>query len=850
LTPNELHGAVAQILDSAGYDVSNTVSIAGAEFDIIARRRNAPTPDVYCIEVTVSNIDNTKYGKDLTHFVMAPKLIDPAVKCVLISASGFAPRTKERAEEANIYCWTYDEFRRLFMPTSAYERYVLGPPEEDPIRSAPKESFRPRPFWLEVEDLQGEYQDPTIQVISGKNDTVVSPSALAWFDAWLAKPESERRWVSLVGDYGSGKTALTKVLLRRWMRDYRRGGTILPIRIELRDFARKFDFEGLLIHFWRSHQLSQSLPLDALQLLIDEGRVVFLLDGYDEMAQNLSLVDRRDCLIALAKAISGRSVGLITSRPNYFTMAEELRVVEVLYSRAQRGIHRLDRAILLREATIDEFFTRHYDERTEVHLNDLMPQQVATLLDVRLSGEPEMRKSVATILDGIYNMQGGQSLGAKPVVITYLLEVAEKLNGVELNEYRPLNDWGIYRLVVDKLVLRDQDRTSGVVAPSERRAFLQAMAVELSKSRKPSLGKPEMLRIVRSLFEHALRRHGDAERDVQEDLFFADLRNSGSLTASEEAWSFSHNSLREFLVAEAWVELLQGTLVRAERSIVRYADFVSMPITQGIVRFLSSAEGHYSALISAHVMAQSINAEAVLNVALPVASQFTPEQFSSRLKLLVPSQNIVGIIISALALKDVVLDGWSFRDVVFDSVDLSGTTFRQCSFVNCEFYSVRFVDASVVVSTMEGCLFESCVFSGGNFESSKCRNVVAKLCEVQGRAVEGRPVLAFFAFRGATVVPDDGVNPWCWHRRWSDFEKLCRELQKDRGWVQYRGLTQRGGIDDPQWSRSVVDALIAKDIIEINQGRELVRLAGEHVRELEEFEAGRLPDYLSRLFRR
>ena len=148
--------------------------------------------------------------------------------------------------------------------------------------------------------------------------------------------------MTLTGDYGTGKTALSKMLLLKWMRAFRRDpDSRLPIRIELGEFTRRFDFRGLLRHFGDTHGLSD-VPVQALEKLLQEGRVVLILDGYDEMAQNLDLHDRRACLRALADATHGGSRGIITSCPNYFTEAEVLHVAETLYSQ-RKEIHRFNR---------------------------------------------------------------------------------------------------------------------------------------------------------------------------------------------------------------------------------------------------------------------------------------------------------------------------------------------------------------------------------------------------------------------------------------------------------------------------------------------------------------------------
>jgi hypothetical protein len=255
MTPEQLQGAVERVLRAAGYLVVPNQFVHGAQIDIVARRRGAAIEEVFYIECTIEYVGVEKYGKDLTKLMLLREK-DPSGHLIIISLLGFAGPTRERARETRVHCWTFDEFRQKFVPTNAYERMVLGPSKDSAERLA---SDLPiglaKPLWRELDDLSAVYQIPEIVTRSRDGSQERRYSALDWFDSWLASPT--RSWVSLVGDYGTGKTALTKILLLRWMGTWRERGELLPIRIELRDFATKFDFEGLLIHFWKSHHLDE-----------------------------------------------------------------------------------------------------------------------------------------------------------------------------------------------------------------------------------------------------------------------------------------------------------------------------------------------------------------------------------------------------------------------------------------------------------------------------------------------------------------------------------------------------------------------------------------------------------------
>ncbi|WP_404365589.1 pentapeptide repeat-containing protein [Corallococcus coralloides] len=844
MTPVELQNAIARVLDAAGFDVNQEVSISGAKIDILAQRRGAAIPDIYCIECTVSHVDVDKLGKDMTHFSVIQKQ-HPDYRCIMISLSSFAPLTRERATSSGIHCWTYSEFRKKFIATSAYEELVVGPSARDPIRKTPADPNLARPLWQELAELQQAYQPPSLVLKPNKQNTPSkTEQALDWFDAWLTSPK--RNWVSLIGDYGTGKTALTRMLLLRWMHRFQKTGDYLPIRIELKDFATKFDYEGLLIHFWKSHHLD-AMPIRALEMLISEGRVVFILDGYDEMAQNLSLMDRRNCLIALTKAISGSSTGIITSRPNYFTEAEELRIVELLYGRKGNSrLHRLEHQAIVEEGEVDSFLKRYYLERNDARLADLSREQVDNLLDRRLGHDTTLLKNVRNLLSNIYGLPTSpqpseQSLATKPVIVTYLLEIAENLEGLSLEPYKPLDDWGIYQLIVDKLGLRDKNRTSGIVTIAERRQFLQRLAVDMTTTKRAFSDRKQMLEHVHNLFGKEIRR--ETESAAQEELYFSDLRSSASLTSQEERWSFSHNSLREFLVAEALVEsIISGN----NRHIQSFRQIIP---TQGLLRFLAAAFDHHPTLFDLLKTASIINQEAILNIFTPVLSLRHKTQAINFLEELIPERRITEVILSDVLLEQTHIKGWRFNETIFDRCSFTGTKFESCTFVNCEFSDCN----------LEHVKFEGCEFDNPKMDSNHCRGLKftnTSLIDENLRAIDtGRSLIdddtarAYFRYSGATIAPGRHLNKYQFYRQWDDFEKVIFQLVKEHGARQRIGLTQKGGVADPTWTNSLVDVLVNKSLCVEDRARDLVEVDGAHWAEVSRMLEGHLPDFIEKLFR-
>jgi hypothetical protein len=226
-TPSTLPAAIRSLLELNEYDVQGPLQVHGAEVDLRAISKTDPFGAPLYIEVTIEHVDNTKYGKDVSKFMLL-RSKEPECRCVIVSASGFTDAVSERAVESRIQTFTYEEFFARFQRFDRYARFVL----DEGAAAA------------ELERLEGLYEEPLF------NDTVGREPATPFLSSWVSQAKPDGSWLIVVGEYGTGKTALTKVLLRRWMALHRQTPAApIPFRIELRDFQRQFDARTLLHHF-------------------------------------------------------------------------------------------------------------------------------------------------------------------------------------------------------------------------------------------------------------------------------------------------------------------------------------------------------------------------------------------------------------------------------------------------------------------------------------------------------------------------------------------------------------------------------------------------------------------------
>lgn len=804
-TPDTLPPAIASLFTLNHHRVNGPIKINGAEIDLVATPIGNPfAPKIY-IEATVEYVDNTKYGKDLTKLAMVRES-DPTAVCLIVSAKGFTADVKERARVTRIETLTYEELFARFEKFEPYVSLMLGGSRHG----------------KELRALASIYEPPHFVDSHGDDD------ALTWMDKWLADVDASKSWLLVVGEYGTGKSALTKMLQKRWLEAYSVDPSApIPVRIELGAFTKQFDAQGLLHHFLDRNGLGH-VPIDFFWSLVRSGRVVLILDGYDEMAQYLTQRERRSTLGALAELSSDGVRGLITSRPNYFSETEQLALFDHLYKQLSlRSKYAAAAAEIIerRELEIDNLIQRSILDKYERSLKDLSPEQSTMLVRNMLKENPTAAETVIGILDRVFRTTGEGAeiaLSGKPVIISYLIEVAGTLQDASAVK---LSEWDVYTLIVDKLALRDLEQTTHV-GTDDRRTFLQNLALSLSKTGQSQVNEEEFRAVIEKVFRSRLRRRSGTSRAAEIDSMFEDLRRSGTLTRSAEGgdigWRFSHNSLREFLVAEMMIEdILQNRTLRADppisdamRAFAASSGILPDTLAAALARTWSYAEsnpavGSYLTLVwdalstrldgsgpLEAIAGSPPRAERLHLSSIAVSSASSPQNYRGGV---FRDCTIFDVSFNAADLADSTFDGSLLEAVSFEDADLSG-----CSFVG-----------SVLVDVfVSGANFEGATFADINDDIS----LILEGKESSSR-IEGRSAIGYLSFIGASI---DNVEPyfiWMHHPRFPIVYKIAKKLIEG-GQRQRRGLEQRGEArSDPRFARLFVKKLESLGYVHTPSGR-------------------------------
>jgi uncharacterized protein YjbI with pentapeptide repeats/predicted amidohydrolase len=359
---------------------------------------------------------------------------------------------------------------------------------------------------LKLRDVGDAFVEPLVRV----GDEESTRPAVAALDGWL---RSGVQTALLLGEFGSGKSALLAEWCARLVSRDVSSGTPLPILVDLATASVDADATTMLL-------AAASLPdeprnRDALRLLVSEGHVLPCFDGFDEMAGRVGGVGLMERLCGLACIAARGGKILIASRDHYFANEKELRSTT-----AKALSNALGAA----------------SEHVRITVQPFDPVRVAELVrDV--VGET----GVDAALRKIANAYDLGDLVTRPLLLCLVLQSLDRID--PRARFAPAD---VYEACVQRWL--EHTAEDGVSMPRDQKIILaEALAEQLWRSGSASCSLEELRASVRSRTgRFALPDHLPATQaflDVQGGAFFV---RDGS-----DRFRFAHQSFLEYFLARS-----------------------------------------------------------------------------------------------------------------------------------------------------------------------------------------------------------------------------------------------------------------------------------------------------------
>ncbi|MBS3955138.1 MAG: NACHT domain-containing protein [Methylomicrobium sp.] len=400
-------------------------------------------------------------------------------------------------------------------------------------------------------NLQTEYVEPYIEHAKGKS--------LAWdyLEDWSRNDESN--WLTVLGDYGVGKTSLLQMHLKRAMEKYKNDpeNNPIPILIPLQNFVKTFTFRNLILALFEDIGLS-GVYYNAFENWVKRGRILLLLDSFDEMAQKLSRAEIQNNLKELMGGITGKSKAILTSRPTYFESgAERLKIFADVNLLPQ---DHEDYDFYKKFSEYDVQLEQQIKKTTTVSLSDLSEEQKQFFFAKVLRNSPEALSKLNNLIKRIHGLA---QMTERPVIARLLMMAVPSLKETDIRglEHK-INEANLFKLIMTQLLKRDESLFGGVLTNSERHLFLKELAYIISRQGNDNYVTNNVIKnLIDDLFKHKIKSHETPE--IIAEQYFRTCRRAAGLTVEktpsglsqnpeslDSRVGFSHNALREFLYAE------------------------------------------------------------------------------------------------------------------------------------------------------------------------------------------------------------------------------------------------------------------------------------------------------------
>jgi uncharacterized protein YjbI with pentapeptide repeats len=366
---------------------------------------------------------------------------------------------------------------------------------------------------------------------------------------WLQNPE---RLFVILGDFGTGKTTILQRLKYEFASCYYAGvkGPI-PVYIPLRNYESIGALEKF-IEVQLQNELDVRIPFNRLLEFLRQGKLLLLLDGFDEMGQQIDKEKRRSNFAELLPLLIASPKNILTCRPAYFLTDAELDSVLAGLSQYILPASQSKLSISTKQ--------RHRDFLSAVEKWNLGDRNTSNSLagvrSVQLCGfserdidryvlnfkkrmGDETESSVSDLRERIRRTYDLEDLARRPVLLNMIVQTVPSLPSDK--EASPSV---IYEAYTNSWMNHDyaKGQVRMLVPASEKRKFMQTLAWQMYSDGVVQMHYTKLTPHLSRFFRAENRMAEFISTDIQACSFLE--RDQGG------TFRFSHKSFLEYFAAE------------------------------------------------------------------------------------------------------------------------------------------------------------------------------------------------------------------------------------------------------------------------------------------------------------
>lgn len=389
-----------------------------------------------------------------------------------------------------------------------------------------------RNIWISyIEILQSLVERdriPDLYIDLGCYKQEVDDNGLELFrDKYSSLDEYVDRWqkergsmhISLLGAAGMGKTWFCRHYAYRQLLRYLEdpANERLPLLINLRSFSKSLTPQQLinevLIEHYRLPFIGSAFKV--FQEMNRRGKLILLLDGFDEMSQKADNQTIVENFWQLASLVEERSKVILTCRAEFFRWAKDSEMIFEGDKNSQK--------ILLSPPTFEVLY-----------IDSLNNERISKLINLRFGLEKGIK-----IADRIFMKPDLNEMARNPIMIEFLYAAMEEANDNMLR-----NSAQTYLHATNKLLLRNMNTARTFTSTADKLYFLCELAWEMIKRNELRIHYERINELIQDYFGNEIM----ARRDL--DNLDYDLRSQTLLHRDAAGYyEFQHRSLAEYFVA-------------------------------------------------------------------------------------------------------------------------------------------------------------------------------------------------------------------------------------------------------------------------------------------------------------
>jgi hypothetical protein len=406
--------------------------------------------------------------------------------------------------------------------------------------------------------------------------------------------DSKTRLCVLTGDYGTGKTTVSRRVAYLLAKDVIASGTgRIPVLIPLKWYGQAGGAGALLQRFLDESGLRHA-NVDSLLAMHAAGQLVLVLDGFDEMLRRASGHARRETIADLVDLCVEGTKMILTGRPGYFADETELR--SAFRGVGISGVGDRLRAMPEVKAPAQSGAWRR------VELQPLDAHQIELYILSKLPGDVRSRRrrtdTLIKVIESTYNLA---DLARRPILLDMVIQTlgASGADGI-------VTPAELYATYVATWLRVDADKGAfrSLISPEDRLSFSIALAWILQDRSQQEIYWRDLQRLVGTYFQ--------LEEADDVDHFSGDVRTSSFLGRDDNGnFRFAHLSFQEYFCARFLVEehgdlldLLEGILYEPNVSLADLAnsssavldfagDMIGCPVNPFFWRFIRDGIAGY-----------------------------------------------------------------------------------------------------------------------------------------------------------------------------------------------------------------------------------------------------------------